>query len=67
MDYFDSLNSYQTLQVIKADDPQGLVDEIKKIKTPMTIVSIVAYGNRHAAYVITDTTLKIKKLKSKGE
>jgi len=51
---FDSLNPYQSLQVIVEDDPEALVKSLKKIVTPIKIVSIVPFGNKQAAYIIGD-------------
>jgi hypothetical protein len=71
MEFFDSLNSYQKLEVIVADDPQSLAAEIRKIILPMNIVAIVPHGNRQVAYVLTDARLRTSKnlraSKTKGE
>lgn len=62
---FSSLNPYDNLEVILSDSPQGLVDELKKIRTPIKIISIVQVGNKSAAYVMGDVRKKeIKKTKS---
>lgn len=60
---FDSLNPYQTLQVIVEDDPEKLVAVLKSNPTPIKIVAIVPYGNKQAAYIMGD--IRIKKLKNK--
>lgn len=51
---FDSLNPYESLVAITENDAQALVETIKKIRTPIKIVSIVATNGRHTAYVIGD-------------
>lgn len=53
---FDSLNPYDALGVIIAESPQALVEEIRRIRTPIKIHFIVPYGNgaRHAAYYTGD-------------
>jgi branched-subunit amino acid permease len=64
---FDSLNPYESLAVIMSDSPQALVDDLKKIRTPIKIVSIVQVGNRSAAYIMGDIrTTKTKKVKKDG-
>jgi hypothetical protein len=60
---FSSMNPYQALQVIIADDPQSLVGLLSKITTPIKIVAIVPYGTRQAAYIMGD--IRINKIKSK--
>lgn len=55
---FDSLNPYESLEVIIADSPQALIDELKKIRTPIKIVAIVTVGTRQAAYVMGDIRKK---------
>ena len=60
---FNSVNPYESLQVIVADDPQALVVALTKIKTPIRIVAIVPYGNKQAAYIMGDIRIKRQKLK----
>ena len=62
---FSSVNPYASLQVIIADDPQALVAELTALRTPITIVAIVPYGVRQAAYIMGDVriTKKLNKLK----
>ncbi len=62
---FNSVNPYESLAVILADDPQALVESLTAIKTPIRIVAIVPYGNRHAAYIMGDVRIK-RKSKIKG-
>lgn len=64
---FSSLNPYESLEVVVSDSPQGLVEVLKQIKTPIKIVAIVAYGNRHAAYILGDVTTSGPKKKTKTE
>lgn len=58
---FDSLNPYESLVVIVADSPQDLVDELKKVRTPIKIVSIVQVGVKSAAYIMGDVRIKKRK------
>lgn len=51
---FDSLNPYENLEVIIEESPQALLLSLKKIRRPIKIVAIVAYGNRQAAYIMGD-------------
>lgn len=61
---FSSLNPYESLTVIKALSPEELVDELKKIKTPIKIFSIVQVGNLSVAYITGDVRLE-KAIKTK--
>jgi hypothetical protein len=61
---FNSVNPYESLQVIVADDPQALVVALTNIKTPIKIIAIVPYGNKQAAYIMGD--IRIKRQKPKG-
>ncbi len=64
---FNSMNPYESLQVILADDPQALVLALIAIRTPISIVAIVPYGNRQAAYIMGDHRItKRQKSKLKG-
>lgn len=64
---FDSLNPYESLAVVISDSPQALVEDLKKIRTPIKIVSIVQIGNRSAAYVMGNVRItKNKKVKKDG-
>jgi branched-subunit amino acid permease len=64
---FDSLNPYESLAVVISDSPQALVEDLKKIRTPIKIVSIVQIGNRSAAYIMGDVRItKNKKVKKDG-
>lgn len=64
---FDSLNPYQSLEVIVGDNPQDLIDQLKRIRTPIKIVGIVPYGTRQAAYIIGDVRPSdLKRVKIKG-
>lgn len=58
---FSSVNPYESLQVIIADDPQALVGELTRFTTPIKIVAIVPYGNKQAAYIMGDHRIKRKK------
>jgi branched-subunit amino acid permease len=51
---YSGLNPYQSLEVVVANSPQELVDELKKIKTPIKIVQIVQLGTKSAAYIMGD-------------
>jgi len=51
---FDSMNTYESLAVIVADSPQALVADLKAIKTPIKIISIVQVGTKSAAYIVGD-------------
>jgi hypothetical protein len=62
---FDSMNPYESLEVIQSDSPQGLVDELKKIRTPIKILAIVQSGARSVAYVTGD--IRLKEMKRKKE
>lgn len=55
---FDSLNPYQSLEVLVADSPQELVALISKIKTPIKIIQFVQVGTRSAAYIMGDHRIK---------
>lgn len=69
---FDSLNPYSNMEVVLGDDPVSLLALLKSINTPIKIVAIVPYGNKHAAYIVGDIRMRqIKtssnnKLKNKG-
>jgi hypothetical protein len=58
---FDSINPYETLQVIQAESPEALVAEIKKIRTPIKIVQILQVGSRSAAYIVGDHRITNKR------
>lgn len=64
---FDSKNPYESLAVIVGDSPQDLINQIKSIRTPIKIVSIIPYGGKQVAYIMGDHRLnqakKIKKEK----
>lgn len=60
---FSSMNPYQAMQVIIADDPQSLIGLLSQITTPIKIVAIVPYGTRQAAYIMGD--IRITKTRSK--
>lgn len=60
---FDSLNPYESLEVVTADSPQELVLELKKIRTPIKIIAIVQQGTRHVAYIMGDVRVLNKKKK----
>jgi len=62
---FDSLNIYDSLEVLSERTPQELIKSIKKIRTPIKIINIVAANNRYIAFIVGDIR-KIKKNK-KGE
>lgn len=55
---FTSLNPYESLEVIISDSPQQLVLDLKKITTPIKIVSIVQVGTKSAAYIMGDIRIK---------
>jgi hypothetical protein len=54
---FSSLNPYESLAFIVGDSPESLILELKKIQTPIKIVAIVPYGNRHVAYIMGDVRI----------
>lgn len=64
---FDSVNPYEALEVLIAESPQELVNQLRSIRTPIKIVAIVAMGARQAAYVMGDIRKKkeIKNASSK--
>jgi len=66
---FDSMNPYENMEVIIADDPVSLLKMIKAQRTPIKIVAIVAWGNRHAAYIMGDIRMPKpkKQIPTKGE
>lgn len=51
---FDSVNPYQSLEFFTGNSPEELVKMLKSIGTPIKIVAIVPFGNRHVAYVTGD-------------
>jgi hypothetical protein len=51
---FDSMNPYESLEFISGSSPEELLISIKRIRTPIKIVAIVPYGNRHVAYIMGD-------------
>lgn len=55
---FDSLNPYNTLEVIVEDSPQELVKALKGIKTPIKILGFVQVGNKAGAYIMGDHRIK---------
>ena len=67
---FSSLNPYESLAFIVGDSPESLISELKKIQTPIKIVAIVPYGNRHVAYIMGDVRVnpvkETKKQTKKG-
>lgn len=62
---FNSLNPYQSLEVIVSDSPQELVMDLKSLKTPVKIVAIVSYGTKAVAYITGDIRINTKKVKQK--
>lgn len=65
---FDSFNPYHNMIVLRANEPEELIEMIKQIKTPIKIVQIVAANNRHYAYLMGDIRVqKKKKNLNKGE
>lgn len=66
---FNSLNPYESLHVVKAISPEALVDELKKIQTPIKILTIVQAGNLSVAYITGDVrvkkTVKLKTIREK--
>lgn len=64
---FDSINPYESLVAVVADSPQDLVRDLKAIKTPIKIVSIVQSGTKSVAYIMGDirTMPPVKKSKPK--
>ncbi len=61
---FSSLNPYQNIEVIVSDSPQQLVLDLKAIRKPIKIMSIIPYGAKVAAFVMGDvTSSEIKKTK----
>ena len=63
---FDSLNPYQNMEVLIAEDPVSLLALIKAQRTPIKIVAIVAYGNRQAAYIMGDVRFPAQNKTKKG-
>ena len=65
---FDSLNPYQNMEVLIAEDPMSLLALIKAQRTPIKIVAIVPYGTRQAAYILGDIRFTNKQTtkKTKG-
>lgn len=63
---FDSLNPYQSLEVVIADSPQALVKSLTAIRTPIKIVQFVQVGTKSAAYIMGDHRIK-KPRKPKGD
>ena len=65
---FDSLNPYQNMEVLIAEDPMSLLALIKAQRTPIKIVAIVPYGTRQAAYILGDIRFPTKQTtkKTKG-
>lgn len=55
---FDSMNPYNSLEVVIADSPQALIKEIHAIKTPIKILGFVQVGSRSAAYIMGDHRIK---------
>lgn len=62
---FDSLNPYQSLEVVLADSPQELVRTLTAIRTPIKIVQFVQVGNKSAAYIVGDHRIKKSRTKPK--
>lgn len=62
---FDSLNPYQSLEVVVEDSPQALILALKRFQKPIKIVQIVQVGNRSAAYIMGD--IEIKKIKGRKD
>jgi hypothetical protein len=61
---FDNLNSVgDALDYIQATSPEKLLEEIKKIRLPVKIMTIYSYGNVHIAWILTRA--KLKKVKGK--
>lgn len=61
---FDSLNPYQSLEVVLAESPQALVAMLTSIRTPIKIIQFVQVGSRSAAYIMGDH--RIRKAKRKN-
>lgn len=49
-DGFENLNAYHTLHQITERSPEGLVDKIRAIKTPIKMISIVGQNGRYTAF-----------------
>lgn len=61
---FENLNSVgATLDYIQASSPEKLLENIRKIRLPVRIVTIYTYGSVHIAWI--QTTAKIKKVRGK--
>ena len=60
-DLGDNLNNYSGMTVIEADDPETLASLIKKIKFPITIIQIIAKGNRVYAFINSSRPIRKKK------
>ena len=63
---FDSLNPYQNMEVLIAEDPMSLLALIKAQRTPIKIVAIVPYGTRQAAYILGDIRFTNKQTTKKN-
>ena len=60
---FTSLNPYgEDLDYIEASSPEGLRDQIRKIRLPTRILSIYASEGKHIAWVLTTAKLTKKRI-----
>ena len=58
---FESHNLYQHLNFIEGENPQALVNKIRRIKTPMKIIAIIQNGDKHVCYFISHFKIKLSK------
>lgn len=61
---FTSLNQYQNVQVLRADNPEELCNLINQITVPIKILGFDSWGNKFFAYISGD--VKIKKVSNKN-
>jgi len=55
---FSSLNPYESLDVLRADSPEELVEKIKEIRTPIKICGFVTVNSKCFAYIMGDIRRK---------
>lgn len=59
MEFGDSLNKYQNMQVISADKAETLQDILASIKLQIHIVSLYYAEGKHYAWIVPSRKLKI--------
>lgn len=66
-DLLNSLSLYESLEAVTAKTPDDLVIALKKFKTPIKVIAIVADQGRHTAYVMGDIRKsQLRKAKNNG-